>query len=158
MSRIDQLRIQFTYEFWANRKILNAIHLSENNSQASLEMMMHIFIVLDDCLKILTGLAMNKDAEWKKEHSIKNCLAVLNQLEQDWIRFLEDDSYNVDDYRSYTDSYGNIQKVQISLALTSLPFHGAHHRGQIALQMKKDNIPPVDVDYYWFHLEHFKNV
>lgn len=60
---------------------------------------------------------------------------------------------NVDDFTkrvSYTSSEGKSYSNEVKDILFHIVNHSTHHRGQIATELRKNNIAPKELDYIYF--------
>lgn len=69
-----------------------------------------------------------------------------------FLKFISKNESNFDETVQYLDFEGNQRQMKVLPILMQLSHHFAHHRGQIALILKKETIPspPLDIIYYYF--------
>ena len=146
MNPISHLRRQFAYEFWANREELRTLTSLPGPLPAAIRLFTHILAAQALWLDRLLG---NKPrmAVWP-ELSLEDCEPHLRELEADWRKYLAGAAEGqLSSACHYTNSKGEPFENAVLDILTHLLLHSACHRGQIALELRKNGQQPAYVDY-----------
>jgi uncharacterized damage-inducible protein DinB len=146
MSLQSYLQRQFEYEFWANREEVRILSALENPPAPALRLLAHIvaaqWLWLDRLQRNPQRIAV-----WP-ELPLSEYDAQLRQLEQMWRSYLgglsEED---LTKSCSYTNSKGEAWESNVIDILAHVLLHSAHHRGQIATELRRSGYIPVPVDY-----------
>lgn len=154
MNLADYLRRQFSYDEWANREVLNAIHAAAghaggDNSAAnrrSLQLMSHILAAELLWLERLKQQPQSVPV-WP-EPDLAQCEAQAAKLGGQWLEFLDlITAGDVSQTISYTNSKGEQWTSTIVDVLTHVVLHSAYHRGQIASHMRASGQTPAYTDF-----------
>lgn len=154
MNLADYLRRQFSYDEWANREVLNAIHAAaeqtagENSAanRRSLQLMSHILAAELLWLERLKQQPQSVPV-WP-EPDLAQCEAQASKLGGQWLEFLDlITAGDVSQSISYTNSKGEQWTSTIVDILTHVVLHSAYHRGQIASHMRASGQTPAYTDF-----------
>lgn len=154
MNLADYLRRQFSYDEWANREVLNAIHAAaeqtagENSAanRRSLQLMSHILAAELLWLERLKQQPQSVPV-WP-EPDLAQCEAQASKLGGQWLEFLDlITAGDVSQSISYTNSKGEQWTSTIVDVLTHVVLHSAYHRGQIASHMRASGQTPAYTDF-----------
>jgi uncharacterized damage-inducible protein DinB len=146
MSLQSYLQRQFEHDFWANRQEVRILAALHPPPAPALKLLAHI--VAAQWLW-LHRLQQNPQriAVWP-EPSLTDYDAQLLQLKQAWDSYLA--ALSADDLTkacSYTNSKGEAWENNVIDILAHVILHSAHHRGQIATELRRSGNIPVPVDY-----------
>ncbi|MGB8889835.1 MAG: DinB family protein [Candidatus Korobacteraceae bacterium] len=146
MSLRSYLQRQFEHDFWANREEVRALAAIENPPALALKLLAHIvaaqWLWLDRLQRNPQRIAV-----WP-EFPLSEYEVQLRQLEQMWRSYLV--SLSEEDLTTacrYTNSKGEGWESNVIDILAHVLLHSAHHRGQIATELRRSGNIPVPVDY-----------
>ena len=145
MQSIEHLQHLFTYNDWANRRILEA--LKENPSERARRILAHLLITEKEYFQRLYGKDSTGFDFWQ-DLSIEECgeleretAGIYKQLLSE---FKEEDLETVARYKnSAGESYENNYRELFSHVL----LHSATHRGNIMLKLREEGFTPPMIDY-----------
>jgi uncharacterized damage-inducible protein DinB len=140
------LQRQFEYDFWANREEVRALSTLDHPPAPALKLLAHI--VAAQWLW-LDRLQQNPQrvAVWP-EPALSDYDVQLLQLKQAWGSYLA--GISAEDLTkacSYKNSKGEAWESKVVDILAHVILHSAHHRGQIALELRRSGLTPTPVDY-----------
>lgn len=142
----DYIRREFSYNFWANQEVINAIASAGGKDQRSLQLMSHIFAGERLWLERLKQRPQSTPV-WP-EFDLKRCQQQLDELSRLWNEHLElITAGDVAQTVSYTNSKGESWISSIVDVLTHVVMHSAYHRGQIASHMRESGQTPANTDF-----------
>lgn len=146
MTLLDHLRHQFKHDAWANREELRILATLPSPPKTAVGLLNHIVAAQWLWLDRLQ-LKPPRTAVWP-ETSLDDCDAQLRELQNAWLAYLGGLS-DADLSRpcNYTNSRGEPWTNTVLDILTQLLVHGAHHRGQISLEIRNSGAAPASVDY-----------
>lgn len=146
MSLQSYLQRQFEHDFWANREEVRALSSLDHPPAAALKLLAHIvaaqWLWLDRLQQTPQRVAV-----WP-EPALADYDAQLLQLKQAWASYIA--GISAEDLTracSYTNSKGEPWESKVVDILAHVILHAAHHRGQIALELRRSGVTPVPVDY-----------
>jgi uncharacterized damage-inducible protein DinB len=146
MKLLAYLQRQFEHNFWANREEVRILSTLDPPPAPALKLLGHIvaaqWLWLDRLQQNPQRIAV-----WP-EFSLSDCDAQLQQVKQAWRLYLggisEEDLTKI---CSYTNSKGESWENTVVDILSQVVLHSAHHRGQIALEIRASASIPAPVDY-----------
>jgi uncharacterized damage-inducible protein DinB len=146
MSLRSYLQRQFEHDFWANREEVRTLAALNDPPAPALKLLAHIvaaqWLWLDRLQRNPQRIAV-----WP-QLSLSDYGAHLLQLEQRWRSYLgglsEEDLTKA---CSYTNSKGEAWESNVIDILAQVILHSAHHRGQIATELRRSGNVPTPVDY-----------
>ena len=137
------------YNFNANTIIINA--LTTDSPIKTFELFSHILNAHEIWNSRIKGIPSKYSLN--QVHSL-NDLAIINEkLDKETQKILEEE--NLDKLISYQNSSGKIFSNKLSDILLHLFNHGTHHRAQISLLLRQNNIVPPKTDYIFYKREQF---
>jgi uncharacterized damage-inducible protein DinB len=146
MSLRSYLQRQFEHDFWANREEVRTLAALNDPPAPALKLLAHIvaaqWLWLDRLQRNPQRIAV-----WP-QLSLSDYSAQLLQLQQAWCTYLaglsEEDLTKA---CSYTNSKGEAWESNVIDILAQVILHSAHHRGQIATELRRSGNVPTPVDY-----------
>ena len=142
----DYMRREFSYNFWANQEVINAIASAGGQDKRSLQLMSHIFAAERLWLERLKQQPQSTPV-WP-EFELKACQGQLDELNKLWSEHLElITAGDVAQAVSYKNSKGESWTSSIVDVLTHVVMHSAYHRGQIASHMRERGQTPAYTDF-----------
>ncbi|HYQ88902.1 MAG TPA: DinB family protein [Candidatus Binatia bacterium] len=145
MDLLGHFQRQFAYDAWANEQALASLREGAP-PERSLRYMAHIVAA--------EWLWMGRIKLWKQEFPVwpewtrQQCEAQAGKLPplwQDLIRGIRPAGF--DQPTSYTNSKGEVWASALGDILTHVLLHSAHHRGQIAADLRAAGLTPATTDY-----------
>lgn len=145
MNSLEHLRELFTYNDWANRRVIFA--LRDSPSQKGLEIMSHILITENEYYERLYGKDSTGFDFWQKL-SRDECKELVSELSDKYFTLLKNfDDEGLDLSVSYKTSEGISEKNTYREILTHVLLHSMSHRGQINTVLRKEGFEPIANDY-----------
>ena len=145
MDSVEHLRELFTYNDWANRRIVHA--LKSNESEKARKILAHLLITEQEYFERLYG----KDSfgfDFWKNLSIEECGDLAREIAERFERLLRKfDDEGLDMKTRYRTSEGVWYENTFRELLTHVLFHSSIHRGNIILKMREENFEPPKIDY-----------
>ena len=146
MSLLTYLRRQFEHDTWANREQLAMLSALDRPPEYTLKLLGHIvaseWLWLDRLQE-----TQQRSAVWA-EASLDEYDDQLQQLSEAWRTYLDQLSDDdLDRGCTYTNSKGEVFTSKVIDVLTHVTLHSSHHRGQIALEIRRGGQVPVITDY-----------
>jgi uncharacterized damage-inducible protein DinB len=143
---IRHFRRQFTYDAWANREVLTAIHAGRASAPRNLQLLAHI---LSAELLWLERLRQEPQSQpvWP-EWGMEQCETRSAALGDLWRKYFE--GLAPDDLSktvSYKNSKGEPWTSTAEDVITHVLLHSAYHRGQIASFMRASGGTPAYTDF-----------
>jgi uncharacterized damage-inducible protein DinB len=146
MALVDHLRRQFAYDDWANREVLAALRACAITSGRPVRLMAHVFSAQRLWLERLKHQPQSLPV-WP-EFSLDECQAQAAELVRLWRPFLNQTSPSLlSEQIAYHNSKGEAWSSTVEDILTHVVMHSAHHRGQIASDMRAHGHPPAYTDF-----------
>ena len=146
MTLLNYLQREFNYDSWANREQARVLSGLSEPSAAAVKLLNHIVAAQWLWLDRLQQRPQ-RTAVWP-ELSLADCDGQLRELEREWQSYLggltEDKLASACSYRN---SKGEAWTNNVLDILTQLVLHAAHHRGQIALEIRQSGNAPAPTDY-----------
>jgi uncharacterized damage-inducible protein DinB len=146
MTIISHLQRMFRYDNWANKEVLASLECLENPPERSIKLLGHVISVERLWLERITGQPQTLPV-WPN-FTLAQCEEELEDVYQE-IRSLfaaiGEDGLNKD--VSYTNSKGEEFTNKAEDILIHVIVHSAHHRGQIAANVRSTNSEPPHTDF-----------
>jgi uncharacterized damage-inducible protein DinB len=143
---VEHFRRLFAADAWANRETLSSLDRIAAPPAASVRLLAHIFSAEHLWHARLTG-TVPQHAVWP-ELSLAELGPRLREMESVWDAYIK---ANLPAQFGRTVSYKNSKGEPWNSApediLTHVALHSAHHRGQIALQLRQDGVSPPYTDF-----------
>jgi uncharacterized damage-inducible protein DinB len=149
---VERFRLMFDYELWANRRVLESLRRSSKRGEG-VRLLAHILAAQDAWLTRLRGQDSSHVAIWP-ESGLEECEAALERLNKaiaDHLAGLDEDGLAAEVvYRNQSGREFRSTPLDI---LTHLGLHSQHHRGQIALALRRLGEEPAVTDFIAFRRE-----
>lgn len=137
----------FDYNFYCNKKLIETCSVIANTPEKSIELFSHVLNVHHRWNAVLTGKA--PEYAVNQIHSVREWgdIHYENQRSSFEITTTTDDfekriDYENDEGRLFTNTVQDI--------LFHIINHSTHHRGQIALDFRKNGLEPLQLDYVFY--------
>lgn len=139
----------FDHLYWANQRILEALHNVEANDQ-QIRLFLHILCAEQIWIARLNGIDSSQLPIWS-DGNIADCVKLSKQNTENYTTLLTElSNKDLDHVIIYANSKGKQIKYSIRDILTHVALHGQYHRGQINMQLRAAGIEPVSTDYIVF--------
>jgi len=145
MNTIEHLRGLFSYNDWANRRIVTA--LKDSPSKKSLEILAHLLITEQEYFERLYGKDSTGFDFWQ-DLSLEECGNLAREIAEKYeklIRRFEEEGLDL--RAEYRTSEGVWHENTFRELLTHVVFHSSIHRGNIILKMREEGFTPPKIDY-----------
>lgn len=139
----------FTYEEWANCRVLEAFLQVKNPPERAVQLMSHMLAAQQIWYNRLTQqvVPINVWGVFPSEQLLE-LMTENAQKFRAFINTLPNDSF--DAVISYTNTKGEPFTSTIRQILTHLQLHAAYHRGQIIQLLKPHFADPIPTDYIFY--------
>ncbi len=149
MGRLAGYHERFEYDDWANRQVLEKLRGEGLNSARSRTLLAHIVGAQEVWLSRLEpGEPLT--VSWP-ELDLAQIDARLESLRGTWAMKLDQaGEATLDAPVTYNNLAGKPFSTPLRQILDHVLFHGAYHRGQIAMQLRSEGVAPVSTDFILF--------
>ncbi len=149
---VDRFRLMFDYELWANRRVLESLRKACQRGEG-LRLLGHILAAQDVWLTRLWGQPSTHVVIWP-ERTLEECEADLGRMAGEIAAYLEFVSEEaLETPLAYRNQSGREFRNTPLDILTHLGLHSQHHRGQIALELRRLGEEPAVTDFIAFRRE-----
>lgn len=136
------------YNDWANQKIFGQfLELGDNVPAASLHLLCHVMNAQTIWISRVTGVP-TAVRTWD-DHSLSVCMEMQRQA-QEALQHCMESEVNLERVIAYKTLNGLPFENSVYDILIHLFNHGTYHRAQIAQDMRKNGLEPVNTDYIAF--------
>jgi len=142
---VERFRRELVYDDWANRTVLRHLQRESSPPANCLAWFAHILGAQSEWLARLTATKSELPV-WPKQ-TLDELEPALVRLRDDWTRFLELGSAELERSITYTNSKGQRWTSRVDDVLTHVLLHGSYHRGQIASAMREAGLTPPYTDF-----------
>ncbi|MEO9892572.1 DinB family protein [Aurantibacter sp.] len=137
----------FDYNFYCNKKIIELCAGESDVSEKTIELFSHIL----NAHHIWNSRIIGKQPEFDvwQIHTITSW----NDIHYDNQRSTFEITSNVDDFDKridYENSKGRLFANNVKDILFHILNHSTHHRGQISMNLRANNIEPMPLDYVFY--------
>ena len=145
MGRISALRTTFTYDAWANRRMLE-VFTDLPLQHEVLSTWSHLLLAERLWLERILGEERNPLALWTVL-SVPESAALVAELERRWAHFLEDlPEKDLERQIDFLDTQGRKQSDHLGDILQHITHHAAYHRGQLTVRLVAAGFTPPASD------------
>jgi uncharacterized damage-inducible protein DinB len=135
----------YSYNAWANRRIIGCLERQEVTDEKILSIMGHLVSANFIWLNRIKDLPKSHYELWGR-YEVTALKRMVEEADEQWMNFIRDNE-NFDrvlKYRNYVGDYfeNNVQQIMIHLVN-----HGSYHRGQVAILLRQKGFEPVNTDY-----------
>ena len=134
----------FRYNAWANKRVVRALVEQSVQTPAILRLAGHLFAAQLIWLHRIKGISPPDIKLW--DDYTFEALQELTPSDQGWIDHIEGEE-DLSRKVSYNNMAGQPFTSNLDAIMAHVLHHGAYHRGQIALLMRREGFSPVDTDY-----------
>ena len=146
---LDQFRLLFRYDYWANSLMIDAHLASELEDSLSTRWLQHIVnaqaLWLDRVLSQTPSRQVWQEVPWDQ---LRTDYA---SLHQQWMNLLERSTEaDLAGIVPYQNSLGDSYSSTLADIITHVVNHGTHHRAQVAARLRELSFAPPSTDYiFW---------
>jgi len=145
METVEHLRNLFSYNDWANRRVIVAMKAAD--SEKSLRILTHLLITEKEYYERLYGKDPTGFDFWPTL-SLNECGTLARENAEAYEKLLRRFEENGLDVRAkYRNSQGTPYENTYRELLTHVLLHSSIHRGNIVLKMREDGFEPPVIDY-----------
>lgn len=145
METVEHLRHLFSYNDWANRRMIVALKSAE--SQRSRQILAHLLITEQEYFERLYGKDSTGFDFWP-DLSLAECgelAQITAERYEKLLRQFDEDGLAI--RAQYKTSEGVSQENTYRELLTHVLFHSSIHRGNIMLKLREEGLEPPKIDY-----------
>ena len=138
----------YEYNLWANKLFSESLLKNEFKNEKILVLLAHVSAAQLIWLSRVLKLDQKVPEVWEMG-SLDETVDALKRGSQAWLNYLDGDL----EFKStiqYMDTRGNTHSTVLEDIITHVANHGTHHRGQIAMLLREENIAPPASDYIFF--------
>ena len=151
---LDRLRRLFAYDDWANRESLASLRAAASPPEKAVARMAHIAAAEWLWRSRIAGQSPPV-AVWPAP-SLSDCEREMDRLAGEWRGLLEAlAESDLARMVSYVNSKGEPWRSSVEDVLMHVVMHSAHHRGQIASDLRAAGFAPAYTDYIHAVRRHF---
>lgn len=135
------------YNLWANDKFSEVLRTHPFENPKILKFISHIA----NAQSIWLSRLKKEDSTigvWD-EYNLKEALELLSASSKAWLDYIYSEELKPDRI-SYKNSKGQAFESRVADILTHVANHGTHHRGQIALMLREEDIDPPASDFIFY--------
>lgn len=145
MQTIEHLRLLFSYNDWANRRMIVAVR--DQKSERSRQIVAHLLTTEAEYFERLYGKDSTGFDFWP-DLDIASCAQLAKENSERFEKLLKQfDDEGLGINASYRTSEGIPHENSYREVLTHVLMHSATHRGNIVLQMRAEGREPPKIDY-----------
>ena len=146
---VQRFRLMFEYELWANRRSLESLRSASQRGEG-LRWLAHILAAQQVWLTRLSGQDSSDVVIWP-ESTVEESSAEMDRLATVIDSYLNGlDERTLTQEITYTNQTGREFRNTPLDILTHLGLHSQHHRGQIALELRRLGEQPAVTDFIAF--------
>ena len=139
---LDDLQRWLRYDSWANRETLKS--LSPGSPESAMKRMAHIAAAEGLWLDRIAGKTTG--AVWP-DLDVERISEALASLERRWRELMQSGNPGLERQVHYKNSKGEPWASSVSDIIQHVVFHSAHHRGQIASDLREAGEEPAYTDF-----------
>lgn len=148
MNTLEHLRELFSFNDWANRKLVDS--LAENGCVRARKLAAHLLITEKEYFDRLGGKDSTGFNFWP-ELSVRECEELSGENTKYYLELLDGlDEDELEVTTRYKTSEGIAHENNYREMLTHVLFHSMTHRGQALAALRADGFKPPKIDYIIF--------
>lgn len=149
MAEIENFRRLFDYDNWANAAHLESLRKAAQPPASALRAFAHVLATRRIWLKRLEPARYATELKFYPALDVAGCAALMTEEQALWKELLAGlGDAGLDQRREFRDSLGNPYTMRVRDMLMHVLLHSAHHRGQVALELRQAGFTPADADLY----------
>jgi len=135
----------YSYNEWANRRVLKAIVRQSVSDEKVLSLYSHQMAANYLWLHRIKGLDPPPYELWKT-YSTEQLSSMVDEVSALWLSYIQQTD-NFDRILKYKNYVGDYYENNVEHVMMHLVNHGTYHRGQIALRMRQCGHEPINTDF-----------
>lgn len=150
LDRKSQFLHDWEYDHWANERYLKFIEENQIANERVSRICGHVLVAQVLWIKRIIPVEMDDYSLWENYSLIE-----MNKMSETcysvWKNFLEEYPDNAfSEIISYTNTQGLAFKTPVNEIISHVLYHGAYHRGQLAILIRDLGFTPPYTDYVAF--------
>lgn len=151
METIKTIGQLFTYNHWANRRVLDSFKDPLNHDPRAIRVLAHLLIAEKMWLVRLLNNEDTTGFNFWPELGLEECEALAEENRKAYAVLFDSLTENdLDSVAIYKNSKGVEYRTSYRDILLHVAFHGTYHRGQVASQVRAGGGTPAYTDYIAF--------
>lgn len=135
----------YTYNAWANRRVLNCLKVQHVEDEKILTLMSHVLSALNIWLARITDRSTTPYPLWK-QYTLPQLETMAEEIGSHWLTFInENENFNRE--LTYTNYVGDPYVNNVENIMIHLVNHSTYHRAQIAILLRQKGLEPVNTDF-----------
>jgi uncharacterized damage-inducible protein DinB len=139
----------YSYNLWANRKIMACLERQQVTDEKILSIFGHLVSAQFIWLNRFKDLPKSEYLLWGK-FDLPELRAMIEKASERWNEFIDNEN-SFDRILKYQNYVGDYYENAISDIMIHLVNHGSYHRGQVALLLRQKGFEPVNTDMITWH-------
>ena len=145
MNSVEHLRKLYTYNDWANRRLITA--LKNSPSEKGQKLLAHVLITEAEYFQRLHGKDSTGFDFWQ-ERSLEDLSKLAHENAENYERLLKKfDDEGLGQIARYFTSEGEAVENTFREVLTHVLLHSMNHRGQVNTAIRESGFTPPSTDY-----------
>lgn len=151
MQTLETICQLFTYNHWANRRVLDSFKDSPHRNGDAVRVLAHLLIAEKMWLARLLNNEDTTGFDFWPELLLEECAALADENRKAYAVLFENlTENNLDAVATYKNSKGVEYRTSFRDILMHVAFHGTYHRGQVARLVRMGGGTPAYTDYIAF--------
>ena len=151
MQTLETIRQLFTYNRWANRRVLDSFKDPSNRRGEAGRVVAHLLIAEKMWLVRLLNNADTTGFDFWPELGLEECEALADENRKAYANLFDDLTEDaLDSVATYKNSKGVEYRTSYRDILLHVALHGTYHRGQVARLVRAGGGTPAYTDYIAF--------
>lgn len=147
---VGDFRSLFKYNRWASEQLIATMEEADSVPPRATDLLMHLLRAQDVWHGRIEG-AGHADLELWTDASLEDCIRRAGQTTRRYENLLgELSAEDLSSRIAYENSKGISFETPLREVLDHVVNHGTHHRGQIALVLRENEIVPPQTDYIFY--------
>jgi len=146
MTMLEHIRNLFSYDAWANREVLNSLQAVKAPPARSVDLLAHV--VAAEKLWLERLRVQKQTLPVWPQFTLEQCKLEVDQLPGLWTSYLTSlGEAGLSGSVAYQNTKGESFTSQKQDILMHVVMHSAHHRGQIAANLRASGCTPAYTDF-----------
>lgn len=151
METIETLRRLFSYNEWANRRMLDSLGNPANSNPKALRALAHLLIAEKTWASRLQANVDTTGFDFWQGSTLEECLQLADEVGETYRKLLSElTEEGLDSEATYKNSKGVEYRTAYRDILQHVLLHSTYHRGQVAMAVRAEGGEPAYTDYIGF--------
>lgn len=151
MESIEAFRRLFSYNEWANRRMIDSLNDPANRSPKAIRALAHLLTAENVWIMRLQSNLDTTGFNFWEGSSLEECRQVAGEVLQAYRAFLSElTDEGLDSIATYRNSKGVEYSTSYRDILQHVLLHSSYHRGQVAMAVRAEGGEPAYTDYIVF--------